>query len=161
MKHILCKTTTSSVSFQNLSDDQIQPNAIDLKVKAISRLQPGTVVLNGKEKRHLPSTVVEPENGLYHLSSGKYDVVFDGEVTIGDNEAGFLITRSTLNRNGIIITSGLYDSGYNNIIGGMLHIPEGTHLAIGEHERLAQFLLFDAEMIHRYDGDYNRVTTEE
>ena len=34
-------------------------------------------------------------------------------VSIEEGYAGFVITRSTLNRNGVFITSGLYDSGYH------------------------------------------------
>ena len=81
--------------------------------------------------------------------------MFDGKVVIGDGEAGFLITRSSLKLNGITISSGLYDTGYNSIIGGVLHVPQNTTLVVGKNERLAQFLLFDADALHNYSGVYN------
>lgn len=158
MKHILGDNTASKLTDINITKDMIQPNAIDLRVKNISKIVNGVVKLHGDVKQHLKRVDVASVDGMYILEGGcKYDVVFDGNIEIAHKEAGFVIVRSTLNRNGIVVTSGLYDSGYNNIIGGMLHIPEGVTLHIGENERLAQFLLFDAESIGLYNGYYNKM----
>ena len=158
MKHILGDNTASKLIDINITKDMIQPNAIDLRVKNISKIVNGVVILHGDVKQHLKRVDVASVDGMYILEGGcKYDVVFDGNIEIAHKEAGFVIVRSTLNRNGIVVTSGLYDSGYNNIIGGMLHIPEGVTLHIGENERLAQFLLFDAESIGLYNGYYNKM----
>ncbi len=154
MKHLMRSRTT--VQFDNFEENQVQPNAVDLKIKSVSLIHGGTVVLVGDRKQHAKRTVVEPDDeGHYVLTKGKYDIVFDGKVVIGDGEAGFLITRSSLNRNGITISSGLYDTGYNSIIGGVLHVPQNTTLVVGKNERLAQFLLFDADALHDYNGAYN------
>ena len=154
MKHLMNSRTT--IEFDDFEENQIQPNAVDLKIKSVSLIHGGTVVLVGDTKQHAKRTVVEPDDeGHYVLTEGKYDIVFDGKVVIGDGEAGFLITRSSLNRNGITISSGLYDTGYNSIIGGVLHVPQNTTLVVGKNERLAQFLLFDADALHDYNGVYN------
>lgn len=138
-------------------EECIQPNAIDVMVESIYKTIPGEVVLVGDTKVHAKKELLKPVDGVYRLASGKYDVVFQSNIEIAEGEAGFLIQRSTLNRNGITVTSGLYDSGYDGIIGGALHIPEGTTLVIGEHERLAQLLMFEAEALTLYDGTYNSV----
>lgn len=154
MKHLMLSRT--KVEFDNFEENQIQPNAVDLKIKQVSLITGGKVVLVGDNKQHAERTVVKPNgDGHYVLTEGKYDILFDGKVVIGDGEAGFLITRSSLNRNGITISSGLYDTGYNSVIGGVLHIPPNTTLVVGKNERLAQFLLFDADALHNYDGVYN------
>lgn len=157
MIHINSTLTKSNLSTV-LSEDCIQPNAVDLPLKEIYEITGDLVILNGKTKKHADRVKLTPnEEGLYILKGGKkYDVVFEPEVQIAEGEAGFLIQRSSLNRNGITVTSGLYDSGYNNIVGGMLHIPDGITLVIGENERLAQLLLFKSETVHLYDGDYNK-----
>ena len=74
-------------------------------------------------------------------------------ITVGEGEAGFVITRSTLNRNGVYITSGLYDSGYNGVMAGALHVTSGP-FKVKVNTRIGQFLLFKAESLHLYDGDY-------
>ena len=45
-------------------------------------------------------------------AAGSYEAIMDAYVTVGAVEAGWVVPRSTLNRNGLFITSGLYDSGY-------------------------------------------------
>ena len=163
MKHILGDRTDSTLyqtqgtKWMRYEPDEasIQPNAIDLRVSKIYRIEDGLVSLVGESKVHRPHTIIEPIQKMYLLTSGKYDVVFEPMIEVSEGEAGFLIQRSTLNRNGIILTSGLYDSGYQGIIGGCLHIPEGCTLEIYQDERLAQLILTDAESLHKYDGVYN------
>ena len=52
------------------------------------------------------------------------------------------------------ITSGLYDSGFNNIVGGTIHVRAGP-AKIVNHTRIAQFIYAEAETVGMYDGDYN------
>ena len=70
--------------------------------------------------------------------------------------AGWLIARSTLNRNGIFITSGLYDSGFENFIGGVMHVRGGP-ARIEKGARIAQFIFVEAETVRLYDGEYSVV----
>ena len=84
------------------------------------------------------------ENDDWHLDVGTYEIIMEGEITIGPDEAGWVITRSTLNRNGLFITSGLYDSGYQGVMAGALHVNVGPAV-IRKGTRVGQFLLFKAE----------------
>jgi len=79
--------------------------------------------------------------------------VMENIVTIGPDEAGWVITRSTLNRNGVFITSGLYDSGYSGVMAGAMHVRGGP-VRIKKGTRVAQFLLFKAEALTLYNGSY-------
>ena len=74
-------------------------------------------------------------------------------ISVGAGEAGWVITRSTLNRNGCFITSGLYDSGYHGVMAGAMHVTSGP-LMIKKGTRVGQFLLFKSETVKMYDGDY-------
>ena len=82
-----------------------------------------------------------------------YEILFDHDIKVGEGEAGWVITRSTLNRNGLFITSGLYDSGYHGVMAGALHVTAGP-AKIRPYTRVGQFLLFKAQNIKMYDGDY-------
>jgi deoxycytidine triphosphate deaminase len=80
-------------------------------------------------------------------------VIMENIINVAEGEAGFVITRSTLNRNGVFITSGLYDSGYNGVMAGVMHINCGL-MKIKPGTRIGQYLCFKAESLHKYDGDY-------
>ena len=74
---------------------------------------------------------------------------------VGENEAGWVITRSTLNRNGVHLTSGLYDTGYDGVMAGVMHVNCGA-FRIKKGTRIGQYLNFQAENIGSYDGDYGK-----
>ena len=82
-----------------------------------------------------------------------YLPVMENIVSVGEGYAGYVITRSTLNRNGLFITSGLYDSGYHGVMAGCLHVRVGP-AKIKKGTRVGQFILFEAETLSMYDGSY-------
>lgn len=86
------------------------------------------------------------------LSKGVYEFVTKHNVEIAEGEAGWLIPRSTLNRNGNFITSGLYDSGYKGVLGGVMHISALT--IIERNARIGQFVLVNSESTGLYEGSY-------
>ena len=130
-----------------------QPNAVDLRVDKIFRLHDKEFEISDKEKKHRGSWEVEHQNGFFYLEPGTYEIIMENIVDIPEGYAGWVITRSTLNRNGLFITSGLYDSGYNGVMAGALHV-EGGPAKIQKGTRVAQFLMFEAETLSMYDGDY-------
>lgn len=153
MKHLASPNTTSHLSIFN--KNQVQPNAIDLKVETILKIKKDThFILDENRKTHRGTETVSIDSeGYYVLEPGAYEILMEGEVTMGPDEAGWLVTRSTLNRNGIYITSGLYDSGYKGVMAAALHVTCGPAM-IKKGTRVGQFLLFKAEALNQYDGDY-------
>lgn len=152
MIHIASKETSSSVTAVQSQD--VQPNAIDLRLKKVFVIQPDVFVIDEQHKKHRSTHEVSADpDGYFNLQPGKYEVVMENEVSIGEGEAGWVITRSTLNRNGVFITSGLYDSGYVGVVAGVMHVNVGP-MKVQQGTRVAQFLLFKAEALHSYDGDY-------
>lgn len=150
-KHISNENTKTTLT--NITEEMIQPNAIDLKLDRVWMMH-GIFSIDEEKKSHRNKIEVEPEtDGYFYLKQGTYEVTFDHQVSVGMGEAGIVITRSTLNRNGVFITSGLYDSGYNGSMAGCLHV-EGGMLKIKKGTRVAQYLIWDAESVSSYDGDY-------
>ena len=151
------------------AEEQLQPNAVDLKLDKVFATnksfhiegENSPFVLSEEDKTHREKTELQPdEDGYFTFDQGEsYEVTFEGTVTIGAAEAGFVITRSTLNRNGVFLTSGLYDSGYGQngggVMAGALHNLGGP-TRIKKGTRIGQFLLWKAEALHKYNGSYGR-----
>ena len=153
MKHILSKTNDCELTGVQHGDSQ--PNAVDLRVKKIFEInKKSPFIISEEDKTHRGSTEVQPdEEGWFNLERGTYEIIMENIVSVGEGYAGFVITRSTLNRNGLFITSGLYDSGYHGVMAGCLHVRVGP-AKIKKGTRVGQFLLFEAETLSMYDGSY-------
>ncbi|HAY88241.1 MAG TPA: hypothetical protein DCY51_02225 [Bacteroidetes bacterium] len=152
MKHILGPNSRSTLT--NVRDGDSQPNAVDLRLDKVFSMGTGIFEISNDHKKHRAGgTAIEPdEEGYYTLQEGRYEVVMENIVSVGEAEAGWVITRSTLNRNGLFLTSGLYDSGYNGMMAGVLHVNYMARIKKGT--RIGQYLSFDAESLSSYDGDY-------
>ena len=153
MKHILSQTNGCELT--GVQEGDSQPNAVDLRVKKIftihkaSRFELGEgVKLHRRTSEELPD-----KDGWWNLQRGTYEIVMENVVSIEEGYAGFVITRSTLNRNGVFITSGLYDSGYHGVMAGCLHVRVGP-MKLQKGTRVGQFLLFEAETLSLYNGSY-------
>lgn len=152
MKHIASFKTTSNLS--NVHEEDIQPNAVDLRLGKVFIIKPDVFEITNDSKKHRGTEELVPDaEGFYTLLPGAYEVVMENIIHVGEGEAGWVITRSTLNRNGCFITSGLYDSGYHGAMAGVLHITVGP-ARIKKGTRIGQYLCFDAEMLHKYNGSY-------
>lgn len=152
MKHIMGPDSRSTLT--NVDEGDVQPNAVDLRLGKIFRIKPELFQLSNEDKKHRGTEEMKPDHlGYYTLEPGHYEVVMENIINVGDNEAGWVITRSTLNRNGCFLTSGLYDSGYHGVMAGVLHVSIGT-TRIKQGTRIGQYLSFNAEALHAYDGSY-------
>ena len=152
MKHIQSPNSRSTLT--NVEQKDIQPNAVDLRADKFFRVADTDFVISEDHKQHRGSIEIEPDlDGWFYLEEGHYEVVMQNIINVGNNEAGWVITRSTLNRNGLFLTSGLYDTGYNGVMAGMLHVTIGP-ARIKKGTRIGQYLNFEAESIKVYDGSY-------
>lgn len=156
--HIASDQTQSSLS--EFQPGDVQPNAVDLRVNKIWRLDTTTrFTISEQDKTHRQKWELIPdsEDNFWLTGGTSYEIAFSGIVEIGPDEAGFVISRSTLNRNGLFITSGLYDSGYKGAMAAALHTIGGP-ATIQKGTRIAQFLLWKAEALHKYNGSYGFTT---
>tara|TARA_Y100001973_G_C5193370_1_gene332484 strand:- start:1787 stop:2278 length:492 start_codon:yes stop_codon:yes gene_type:complete len=150
--HIGSKFTKSSLT--NVQDGDVQPNAVDLRVDKIFDIKQERFYISDDKKQHRGSTEkLLSREGEWFLQPGAYEVIFENIIDVAEGEAGFVITRSSLNRNGLYLTTGLYDSGYNGVMAAVLHVTTAPAV-IKKGTRLGQFLLFKSETLSMYDGDY-------
>lgn len=156
MKHI--KGINSRSQLTMVRDEDIQPNAVDLRVDKILRINEGKFFkLSESDKTHrgsieVPTYMMDGQE-WFNLAPGHYEVVMENIIKVGDNEAGWVITRSTLNRNGVFITSGLYDTGYHGVMAAALHVTCGNFV-VARGTRIGQYLSFDSEALTSYNGSY-------
>ena len=138
-----------------LSPDDIQPNAVDVRLDKVFRHMGGQFELyeDGTKVHRQTKEITPSDTNCFYLPPGSYEFICENEVEMGPEEAGFILSRSTLIRNGCNIITGLYDAGYKGLIGGQLNIQSGW-AKIQRGARIGQFIIFKAETLHQYDGDY-------
>lgn len=152
MKHIMGKGSTSSLT--EVQEGDIQPNAVDLRLGKIFKIKNELFEVTNDYKKHRGTEEVLPDvEGYFYLEPGHYEIVMENIISVGEGEAGWVITRSTFNRNGLFLTSGLYDTGYHGVMAGVLHVTVGP-AKVKKGTRIGQYLSFNAEALHKYDGDY-------
>lgn len=143
----------------------VQSNAVEVscdKVFSILEATDFTLLADNTKEHRLKSELTPIQysfkgklyDDIFYLKSGySYDIVSDWNVDVPAGEVGLVIVRSTLNRNGIFATSGLYDSGYNGVVGLTLHVRTGDAY-IQKGSLIAQFLTLQAESVKLYNGSY-------
>ncbi len=145
---------SAKTTLTNIQKDDIQPNAIDLRVQKIFKIKDTIFTIDEEKKVHRGSDELPlDDDGYWTLEPGCYEIVMANIIDVADNEDGWVITRSTLNRNGVFITSGLYDAGYNGVMAAAIHVSVGP-MRIKPDTRVGQYLCFSAETLHKYNGDY-------
>ena len=143
-------------SITGIKKGDLQPNAVDVRLDKAFEMGSDTFILTNEIKEHRLKFEIFPDaDGYFFFSKDKcYEIIMENVVMIGENESGFVIVRSTLNRNGLFITSGLYDSSYFGPIAACLHVNSGP-AKIKKGTRIGQFVLFEAEQLgDGYNGDY-------
>lgn len=145
---------TSTSKLTGIKEGDVQQNAVDLRLDRVWAMDK-MFVISEEYKTHRHKTEVLPDatTGEFVLNDGVYEVTFENTITVGPDEAGWVITRSTLNRNGLFLTSGNYDSGYSGSMAACLHVSGGIAY-IKKGTRIGQYLAFKAEALSQYDGSY-------
>lgn len=153
MKHIGSLHSKSTLTAINQQTD-IQPNACDIRLEKVFRILPGAFILSEEQKVHRGSIELQPdEEGWFYLHIGSYEVIMENTISVAEGEAGWVIPRSTLNRNGVFLTTGLYDSGYTGVMAAVMHVTTGI-FQVKKGTRIGQYLSFDSETLKQYDGSY-------
>ena len=141
---------------------QVQPNAIDFTLdKLFSINYQNTFIISeeGKQMRGGDERIAVPDRASgeeFWLLSGStvYDGMSNIIVDLPEGVACELIIRSTLNRNGLFLTSGLYDSGFKGHIGFAIHNRSGD-AKIGVGTRVGQIKFVASDSAGVYAGGYN------
>lgn len=148
------------VSFPDeLLDNEIvvQPNGIDLRVNKLWHLSGKARLPRDKkiETEHVVITEIPLKNGEFELRAdyGQYLVDFRESASIKDGYCGIIVPRSSMLRTGHLVTSALWDTGFEGKLGAT--IRPLTPMAIEWGAAIAQIIIFQSEFNgHRYDGGY-------
>lgn len=141
------------------TDDNVQPNAIDFtldKLFTINHNESFFISNTTKLMRGGYEVMPDPCFPDYWMLAEKssYDAMSDFYVEVPEGVACMLIIRSSFNRNGIFLTSGLYDSGYKGHIGFAIHNNSGAaYIAPGT--RIGQIIFVQSESAKVYAGGWN------
>jgi deoxycytidine triphosphate deaminase len=150
----------------NIDSKCNQPNAVDIRVSELRTIealdhtdsvydeQCFTISDSSTEHKQKSMPLMPDADGYWHLLRGIYEVTSPHFVTVPEGYAGYLITRSSFNRNGIFILSGLYDAGFTGYVQGTLYNLAGR-IKMQYLTRVCQFVLLKAETAHLYKGQYS------
>ncbi len=138
---------------------------VDLSVNKIYSFSNAGMVV--KEKSYIPDykeikpiSIVNDKIG-WNLLPGTYICEFNEGVSLGSDDTGIIITRSSLNRSGVTIVSGVFDPGYNTIMGEDIN-PMGARIIVNnpygfyleKDARVAQLIVLENEDAELYNGQF-------
>lgn len=143
-------------------DKQVQPNAIDFTLDRLFSIHHHNgfhISEEGKQMRggeEIAPIVDRRTNLPYWRMEAKtsYDAMSNIYVKVPEGVAAMLIIRSTFNRNGLFLTSGLYDSGYEGHIGFAIHNNSG-YAYVSPGTRVGQIIFVESENALMYAGGWN------
>jgi deoxycytidine triphosphate deaminase len=148
------------ITFPEWMDDKqrekcIQPNAIDFTLDQVRSIDSFSVFKISETEKIMRDTALLPsESGWALTKNYVYDGMSDFYINVPENVAAFLIIRSSFNRNGLFIQSGLYDSGYKGHIGFVIYNMGGVAY-IDPHTRIGQVIFVKSENATMYAGGWN------
>lgn len=144
-------------------DKQVQPNAIDFTLDRLwvvnehSQFVISEVDKQMRRRTELVSVPHRAEHDMYFWSIHPQtilDGLSDVYVDVPDGVAAMLVPRSSFTRNGFLLTSGLYDSGFKGHIGFVLH-NRGGDARVFEGTRVGQLIFIESENALMYGGGYS------
>lgn len=147
-KEIVEKKIVENLEGGNL---EVQQNGIDLTIESIEEVQGGIL---GRDERAIKGYQDIPisKDEWWDLVPGVYSIMFQQKVEVPENMCAQIVQRSTLNRMGGFILSGVYDSGFKNQIGAILRV--NSFIKIQKGARVAQIVFQEADPASLYEGVY-------
>jgi len=168
---------SSQSKITNVDDQCIQPNAIDIRLDKLfvnNRTKGYAPRILLDKTIHMTFDPVEPQGDtVYHYGNCDENADYNPknpifilqpnrvyqfeslhDVEIADGELGYIVARSSLVRNGLIVTSGIFDCGFRGRLGGVIHNLSGWPVIIEQNARIGQLVIARSENIKKYDGQY-------
>jgi dUTP pyrophosphatase len=140
-------------------DFQLQANGFDLSLKNASLFKgTGTIDFDNKE-REIPSSIVLRYNNddEYFLQYGTYLIDFNESLIIPADIVAIGLTRSSLLRSGVYISSAVFDAGFRGNIQCVLAVSNLYGLRLKKNARLLQLIFFERrDDGSLYQGNYNK-----
>ena len=136
---------------------------IDLSVANIEQIIGGVMVLKDKTIVNpeffspVPTTNVDGYEG-WRLIPGAYAITFNEGVKIPSNRTGFIQSRSSIYRGGSLISSPVWDPGFETEIMGTTMVVNCV-IFIEKNARIGQFIMHEShEPDELYNGQFQSKT---
>lgn len=151
------KILSSFHEWYPLSEEQIQANGIDVRIKSVQQLGGDFTLSRYPFKKYdfnfEKTELFIDDDGFFKFECAvPYSIECFESVKIPKNVAAMVYGRSSLNRRGIFIRSSFYDSGFSNTIGFTLYPWIDCKIQI--QARVAQIVFFRADSKDLYNGQY-------
>ena len=130
----------------------------DLTLKSVNKVNGGVVTKDNTtvfSYDEVASFINDDGRFLYQLEPGTYSLTFEQGCKLDERHTAFIRHRSSILRCGGVITSGVYDPGFEvDEMGGMLIATEAIVLEKGA--RVAQIIMMENEAAELYDGQWQK-----
>ncbi|EAL86973.1 putative dUTP diphosphatase Dut [Aspergillus fumigatus Af293] len=129
---------------------QVQPCGVDLTLKRIlTWTSPGIIDLDN-QRRQTAST-----NEIPFLAPRILSRRIQRNSSVPLDMMGQIFVRSSLFRSGVLLTTGVMDSGYVGAVGALMQVLNPAGLRVYPSARLAQFVFHQmSEEVEGYSGVY-------
>ena len=128
----------------------------DLTLKEVKMIKGGYVSATSTTVNPYQEATTETIDGSrehYVLEPGTYSLTFEQGVKLPSNKTAFIRHRSSILRCGGIITSGVYDPGFEvDEMGAVLIATQP--ITIEKGARVAQIIIFDNSEAELYNGQW-------
>ena len=128
----------------------------DLTLKGVKQIKGGVVLKDKTELEDyvtLMPTFTSNEKFIFELQPGTYSLTFEQGIKLDANHTAFIRHRSSVLRCGGIITSGVYDPGFEvDEMGGVLIATQPIDIELGA--RCAQLIIFENHEAEAYNGQF-------
>ncbi len=138
---------------RNCSEEQIQPNGVDLTLGWVYAFSGLGTIDDGKTIPKYDEILPNSE-GVYILKPGAYLVRYQEIVKIPTNAIGLVFPRSSLQRMGAIVYTSVWDSGYQGRGIGLMVVYNPYGIRIKRGSRICQIIFVTAKSYGEYMGSY-------
>ena len=130
----------------------------DLTLKEIKKIKGGIVLKEStglSDYEPVMPTLTSNEKFIFELQPGTYSLTFEQGIKLDANHTAFIRHRSSVLRCGGIITSGVYDPGFEvDEMGGVLVATQPIDIELGA--RVAQVIIFENTTAKLYNGQWQK-----
>ena len=130
----------------------------DLTLKEVKKIKGGIVLKEStglSDYESIMPTLTSNEKFIFELQPGTYSLTFEQGIKLDANHTAFIRHRSSVLRCGGIITSGVYDPGFEvDEMGAVLIVAKPLMLERGA--RVAQIVMMENNPAELYDGQWQK-----
>ena len=130
----------------------------DLTLKEVKKIKGGIVLKEStglSDYEPVMPTLTSNEKFIFELQPGTYSLTFEQGIKLDANHTAFIRHRSSVLRCGGIITSGVYDPGFEvDEMGGVLVATQPIDIELGA--RVAQVIIFENTTAKLYNGQWQK-----